>query len=49
MARGEMVRYLAEHLVQDVEMIKQFTGLGYQFSPIDSDDEHFVFIREEKK
>ena len=31
MARGEMVRWMAEHQIQTAEDLKQFTGLGFCF------------------
>lgn len=47
MARGEMVRYLAEHLVRDPEGVKGFTGLNYRFSCENSTANTFVFLKEE--
>lgn len=43
MARGEMVRYLAENQITQVKEIKSFNGLGYQFLPDCSDEKNFVF------
>lgn len=45
MARGEMVRYMAENQIADYEKIKSFDRLGYQFDETCSDDQKFVFIR----
>ena len=45
MARGEMVRYMAENQIVDPEQIKMFDRLDYQFDPARSSDECFVFIR----
>ena len=45
MARGEMVRYLAEHQITDPEEIKGFDRLDYRFDPVRSDEKTFVFIR----
>lgn len=45
MARGEMVRFMAENNITTPEDIKAFTGLGYRFSPKDSREQHYVFIR----
>ena len=45
MARGEMVRYMAEQNVQEPEAIKNFTGLGYGFSQEHSTEELFTFVR----
>ncbi len=46
MARGEMVRYLAEHQVQAPEPIRQFNRLGYRFRQELSDERNFIFIKE---
>lgn len=46
MARGEMVRFLAQRQVSDPEEIKEFCGLGYRFSPEDSDDRIYTFCLE---
>ena len=45
MARGEMVRYMAEHQITDIEDIKQFQGLGYRFQEALSSSEEFIFTR----
>ena len=45
MARGEMVRYMAENQIEDPEQIKSFDRLDYQFDTARSSDECFVFIR----
>lgn len=44
MARGEMVRYLAENNVTELEEIKHFDHPHYQFSPSDSTDSTLVFL-----
>ncbi len=43
MARGEMVRYLSEHQVDDVAEIKKFNRLGYTFRPEYSTDTEYVY------
>lgn len=48
MARGEMVRFLAENQVEDLERIKEFDGLGYRFQPALSDADTFIFTREKQ-
>lgn len=48
MARGEMVRYLAEQQVRNPKNVVAFTGLGFKYSPIDSNKNHYVFIKEER-
>lgn len=49
MARGEMVRFLAENGIEDVDKIRGFSGLGYVFSEEMSSEKEYVFIREEKE
>lgn len=44
MARGEMVRWLAENFVTDPEKIKGFNRLGYKFCKELSDEENYVFV-----
>ena len=44
MARGEMVRYMAEKQIAKPEDIKDFDRLNYSFSPEKSDDNNYVFI-----
>ena len=45
MARGEMVRYMAEHQIQRPEDIRSFDRLGYVFDPERSDETTYVFIK----
>ena len=45
MARGEMVRYLAEHEVEDPEGIKEFDRLGYCFDEALSTEREYVFLK----
>lgn len=45
MARGEMVRFMAEKNIIDVEEIKAFDRLGYRYSELDSDANTFVYIK----
>ncbi len=45
MARGEMVRFMAEHRIQDPEEIKQFDRLGYHFDSERSDDREYIFVK----
>ena len=44
MARGEMVRFMAENQIGDPEQIKSFGRLNYCFDSSCSDDNLFVFI-----
>ena len=45
MARGEMVRYLAENAIDSPEGVKEFQGLGYEFSKTYSSENEYVFIK----
>jgi hypothetical protein len=45
MARGEMVRYMAENKIENPEKIKDFDRLGYVFREDMSDRTSFVFER----
>ena len=47
MARGEMVRYMAEHQIEDPERIKAFDRLGYRFAQSESNQTTYTFIKEE--
>jgi len=48
MARGEMVRYMAENHVQDVEQLKLFDRLLYVYQEELSSAENYVFVKEHK-
>ena len=45
MARGEMVRFMAEHQIEDVEEIKKFDRLGYAFREELSSETEYIFER----
>ncbi|MBO5485501.1 MAG: peroxide stress protein YaaA, partial [Eubacterium sp.] len=45
MARGEMVRYMAEHQIEDLEEIKKFHRLGYVYREDLSGETEYVFER----
>lgn len=45
MARGEMVRYMAEHQIEEPEQMKAFDRLGYRFREDMSTDVTYVFER----
>ena len=49
MARGEMVRYLAENDVKDPEGIKGFDRLGYCFDEGHSSEREYVFLKKEQQ
>lgn len=46
MARGEMVRYMAEARIEDVERVKSFSGLGYRYCEEYSNKDNFVFLKD---
>ena len=48
MARGEMVRYLAEHQVEEPERIKSFDRLGYHFAEEQSTEKEYVFLKQKE-
>ena len=45
MARGEMVRFMAEHQITDPGRIRAFDRLNYAFDPGRSDENTYVFLR----
>ena len=45
MARGEMVRFLAEHKAQQPEVMKEFDRLGYVYCEEFSSGTEYVFLR----
>ena len=49
MARGEMVRYLAQEGATNPEIMKEFDRLGYRYHPEYSDDSTWVFLRDPEK
>ena len=48
MARGEMVRYMAEHQITKPEDIRTFNRLDYAFDPEHSDESTYVFVKRGK-
>ena len=44
MARGEMVRYMAENQITDPELLNSFDRLDYRFDVSRSDQNKFVFL-----
>lgn len=48
MARGEMVRYLAENQIETPEGVRAFDRLGYRYLPEKSTEQTYIFIKEEK-
>lgn len=49
MARGEMVRFMAENRIKHPEDIKAFDRLDHTYSPEYSDENTYVFVRKDKK
>ncbi len=47
MARGDMVRFLAERGITDPEGIRAYDGLHFRFRPERSTDTEYVFLKEE--
>lgn len=45
MARGEMVRYMAENHIESAEEIKGFTRMNYRFAEELSDQSTYVFLQ----
>lgn len=48
MARGEMVRFLAENQIQDVRDMKEFQALHFSYSTECSSETTYVFLKENK-
>ena len=46
MARGEMVRYMAERRIEDPAELTAFDRLGYRYAPEESGETTYVFIKE---
>ncbi|MBQ7784666.1 MAG: peroxide stress protein YaaA [Clostridia bacterium] len=49
MARGEMVRFMAVNGIENLEDIKAFEGLDYRYSPENSDNDTYVFVRQKEE
>ena len=43
--RGQLVNYIARNRVTDIDEVKKFDDLGYQFNEKQSDELNWVFIR----
>ena len=46
MARGEMVRFMAERRIEDPAELTAFDRLGYRYAPEESGETTYVFIKE---
>ena len=45
MARGEMVRFLAEREAEDFEAVKEFDRLGFSYCPEKSGENEYIFMK----
>lgn len=45
MARGEMVRYMASHQIEDLEEIRHFNYLGFEYDASYSNDKEWVYLK----
>ena len=48
MARGEMVRFMAENRIEEPEGIQQFSVMGYRFSEDLSSEKEYVYVRKQE-
>lgn len=49
MARGQIVRWMAEHKIEDPENLRAFDQLGYCFHGELSEENHFVFLKQPER
>lgn len=49
MARGEMVRFMAQNRINTPEQIRMFDRLNYRFDETRSDENTYIFLRREEK
>lgn len=49
MARGEMVRFMAQNQIQTPEQTRSFDRLNYRFDGVRSDESTYVFLRKGEK
>ena len=49
MARGQMVRWMAERGVHRSEELKDFQDLGYRYDAAHSGHDHYVFLKEKEE
>ena len=49
MARGEMVRFMAEHAIENPKELKKFDGLGYEFREEQNEKQGRVFVFQRMK
>lgn len=46
MARGDMVRFMAENNIQNPDQIKDYKRMGYAYREDLSSEKEFVFLRD---
>lgn len=49
MARGEMVRFMAQNQINTPEQIRMFDRLNYRYDETHSDENTYIFLRSEEK
>lgn len=49
MARGDMVRFMAEYQIENPEILKTYDRMHYHFSAEHSSETEYVFVRENKR
>ena len=49
MARGQMVRWMAERGVHRSEELKDFQDLGYRYDAAHSGHDYYVFLKEKEE
>ncbi len=49
MARGAMVRYMAQRRIEDVEELKEFDQMGYGYQEELSKEDRLVFVKPGKE
>lgn len=49
MARGSMVRYMAEHQVEDLQQLKDFHLMGYEYREDLSEEDRMVFVKKSQQ
>lgn len=46
MARGEMIRYMVDNRIEDIQLLKSFEWSGYRYSATHSSDDKWVWVME---
>ena len=49
MARGQMVRWMAEHQITHADQLQTFSALGYRYAPDRSTSTRYVFLKEQDR